>query len=171
MGCNWCNAGMATSFCTSISNAKDAKCDMSTCATDLFATKVSQCFGGCKHATTCDECKYVLGCGWCHDSKQCMDVGADGKPDGATCSTSFTVGSCDLPCNTYTYCGACTRRGCSWCADNTCKPYTTEDSTCASQCTTANPAPVTKQTVPTNTGASQAMAAISVVLFLALLSF
>jgi len=136
-GCNWCAAGMRTSFCTHL-NAKQAECDMSACATDTFMMKPSECFGGCPAALECSSCHSFIGCNWCFKKNNgqsgCLDL-PNANNNGMketknidpmqNMSNSDCViwdardGTCSVPCELRRTCKQCltvtAKSNCSWC--------------------------------------------------------
>jgi len=119
-GCNYCSKGMdMPSYCTNATNAEDAKCSKSECATDKFITSPPKCFGGCESITECSACSAIKGCGWCFKGKQgCVE--SDVKP--ASCSL-WVVGSCVVPCEGRLSCLRCLGDSqCSWSStENVCR--------------------------------------------------
>jgi len=64
-GCNYCQKASGPSFCTSITNSKEALCEVPGCSADTFITSLATCGGGCNSGYKCDECSNIAGCGFC----------------------------------------------------------------------------------------------------------
>jgi len=147
--CNWCSSGMSGSRCTSAKTAELANCEMSTCATDLFATRVSDCYGGCTAASDCRDCRKIPGCGWCYDSNKCLYISDANHTTHDHYCEVILIDSCDIPCVARTSCGQCLiSPSCNWCGTscidkNMMKMQSFNTSSCVNSC------PVDKKTTET----------------------
>jgi len=120
-GCNFCSKGMGKpSYCTNATNAKDAGCDASTCASDRFITSSPGCVGGCTSISDCSACLTVKGCSWCFQGQNQGCSESHVKPQ--ECQL-WSHQSCAYPCPGRQSCIYCLSDSiCAWSeTEKTCK--------------------------------------------------
>jgi len=87
------------------------------------------CFGGCGTGSEdCNTCTHLTSCGWCFSNTGgnygCFAQAAGGGPP-PSCTASWTVGSCVVPCTGRVNCQSCLGPGntCGWVASSKTSGY------------------------------------------------